>query len=256
MPENVETNAQTATQGSEITGGQGTSRRQFVGYAALFGAGAALVACSPTPTPKAMTAAEKQDIDILNYALTLEYLEADFYRRFDSGDLKGTLKDARVKEFARELAEQEAAHVAVLTKTIISLGGKPVPLPKFDYSSLIPDPSKLNDAFFLQLAVTFEPVGTRAYLGQAARLSNPDLLAAASSILAVEANHVSAIQELRTDMGLNTKPTRQTDIAPQTDINNTNASSFDPNFSPTPTFLWKGLTMAQTLAIVGPLIVK
>ncbi|CAM3957589.1 ferritin-like domain-containing protein [Deinococcus marmoris] len=255
MPEKVEmTNA-------EISGGQATSRRKFMGYIGLAGAGAALVACSPqeTPKPVELTPAEKaakQDLEILNYALVLEYLEADFYRRFDSGDLKGTLSDPTVKKFAAELALQEKAHVDVLIATIKSLGGIPAVLPKFDYSSLIPDPSKLNDAFFLQLAVTFEPVGTRAYLGQANRLTNPALLAAAASILAVEANHVSAIQELRTNLGLNKKPTRMTDIAPQTDINNTAASSFDADFSPTPTLLWKPLTMAQTLAIVGPLIVK
>lgn len=256
MPEKVEmTNA-------EISGGQATSRRKFMGYIGLAGAGAALVACSPQDQPappKGLTPAEKaaaQDLEILNYALVLEYLEADFYRRFDSGDLKGTLSDPTVKKFAAELALQEKAHVDVLIETIKSLGGTPAALPKFDYSSLIPDPSKLNDAFFLQLAVTFEPVGTRAYLGQANRLTNPALLAAAASILAVEANHVSAIQELRTNLGLNKKPTRMTDIAPQTDINNTAASSFDADFSPTPTLLWKPLTMAQTLAIVGPLIVK
>ncbi len=257
MPENVEMTS------AEITQGQGTSRRQFMGYAALFGAGMALVACGPTPTPgpptpNTMTPEQKNDIAILNYALNLEYLEADFYRRFDSGNLKGKLTNPRVQEFAKELAAQEKAHVAALIATISTLGGTPDPLPKFDYSSLVGDGSTLDDKTFLQLAVTFEPVGTRAYLGQAANLSNPDLVAAASAILAVEANHVSAVQELRTNLGFNTKPTRQTSIAPQSEAKPTSTSTadFDPNFSPTPTALWEGLTMAQTLAIVGPLFVK
>lgn len=253
MPEKVEMTS------AEISGGQATSRRKFMGYIGLAGAGAALVACSPTEnTPPELTPAQKaarQDLAILNYALNLEYLEADFYRRFDSGDLKGKLSDPRVQEFAKELAAQEKAHVEALKATIVKLGGTPDPLPQFDYSSLVGDGSGLNDAVFLELAVTFEPVGTRAYLGQAARLTNPDLLAAAAAILAVEANHVSAIQELRTERGENKTPTRMTARAPQSDAkpSSTSTKDFDPNFAPLPTALWEPLTMAETLAIVGPL---
>ncbi len=96
----------------------------------------------------------------------------------------------------------------------------------------------------------------RAYLGQVARLSNPQLIAAAAAIHAVEANHVSAVQELRVELRYNTAPTRQTDIAPQSAAKPTStaAADFDPNYSPTPTAFWKALTMAEVLAIVKPVI--
>ena len=228
------------------------SRRQFMGYAALFGSGAALVACSPV---RALTPSQKQDIDILNYALTLEYLEAEFYAAFDTGAYAANLKNARAKEYARELAAHEQAHVDALKATISKLGGTPVVKPTFDFSPLIGG-GTVDDALFLQLAATLEPVGVRAYLGQVARLSNPELVAAAAAIHAVEANHVSGVQELRVGLGLNTAPTRQTDIAPQSASkpNSTAAADFDANYSPTPTALWKPLTMQQVLAIVSPVI--
>ncbi|MCD0163301.1 ferritin-like domain-containing protein [Deinococcus sp. 14RED07] len=231
-----------------------TSRRQFMGYAALFGGGMALVSCGVT-FPE-LTAAEKQDIDILNYALTLEYLEAEFYAAFvGSGPYAGKLSNPRVIQYAREIAAHEASHVEALKKTIISLRGTPVAKPTFDFSPLIGN-STVNDQLFLQLAAVLEPVGVRAYLGQVARLSNPQLIAAAAAIHAVEANHVSAVQELRVELRYNTAPTRQTDIAPQSAAKPTStaAADFDPNYSPTPTAFWKALTMAEVLAIVKPVI--
>ncbi|MCD0168301.1 ferritin-like domain-containing protein [Deinococcus sp. 23YEL01] len=231
-----------------------TSRRQFMGYAALFGGGMALVSCSVTLPPK--TAAEQQDIDILNYALTLEYLEAEFYSAFiGSGPYASKLTDPRVIEYAKEIAAHEISHVEALKKTIDSLGGKFVAKPTFDFSPLIGN-ATVNDQLFLQLAAVLEPVGVRAYLGQVARLSNPQLIAAAAAIHAVEANHVSAVQELRVELRYNTAPTRQTDIAPQSAAKPTStaAADFDANYSPTPTAFWKALTMAEVLAIVKPVI--
>lgn len=233
-----------------------TSRRQFMGYAALFSGGMALVSCGTTSAAPPKTAADLQDLDILNYALTLEYLEAEFYAAFDIGGAYASrLVNPRVKEYAKEISAHEASHVKALQNTIISLGGKPVAKPTFDFSPLIGS-ATVNDQLFLQLAATFEPVGVRAYLGQVARLSNPALIAAAAAIHAVEANHVSAVQELRVQLGFNTTPTRQTDIAPQSAAKPTStaAADFDANYSPTPTAFWKPLTMAQVLAIVKPVI--
>ncbi len=236
-------------------------RRSFLKYAgagtgALMLGGLNLSALAAT-SPKTKSTA--QDITILNYALTLEYIEAEFYAAFDvGGPYADKLTNARVKEYAKELAAQEKAHVDALVATIKKLGGTPVTKPNLTFAPLIPDPSKLNDQFFLQLAVTFEPIGTRAYLGQAPSVMNKEVLTAAASILAVEANHVSGIQQLRTFLGYNTNPTGMNARAPQSAAKPTSTSTadFDPNFSPMPTALWEPLTMEETLAIVSPLIVK
>jgi len=235
-----------------------SNRRSFLKFAGA-GAGAltlgaldlsALAATSPS------TKSVQQDIAILNYALTLEYLEAEFYAAFDNGALAGKLSNGRAKEYAKELAAHEKAHVDALFATIQKLGGTPVTKPTFDFSPLIGDGSGLNDQKFLALAATLEPVGVRAYLGQADRVQNGEVLTAAASILAVEANHASGIQELRTQLGFNTKPPRQTAIAPQSDASPTSTSvaDFDGEFSPTPTAFWKTLSMEEVLLIVKPLI--
>ena len=235
------------------------NRRSFLKYAGagtgammLGGLNLSALAAESTVAGKSVT----QDIAILNYALTLEYLEAEFYNAFNTGALAAKLTNARVKEYAKELASHENEHVAALIKTIGTLGGTPVPKPTITFEPLIGDGSGVNDQVFLQLAATFEPVGVRAYLGQADKVQNADVLTAAASILAVEANHTSGIQELRRQLGYNTAPTRQTGIAPQpgTDTSVTEASKFDVNFSATPTDFWKPLDMATVLKIVGPLI--
>lgn len=105
-----------------------TSRRQFMGYAALSGGGMALVSCGVT-FPE-LTAAEKQDLDILNYALTLEYLEAEFYNAFTgSGAYASRLTDTRVRSYARNLASHENDHVTALQGTTRALGACRSPSP-------------------------------------------------------------------------------------------------------------------------------
>ncbi|GAA5437194.1 ferritin-like domain-containing protein [Deinococcus aquaticus] len=207
------------------------------------------------------TKSAAQDLTILNYALTLEYLEAEFYNAFaGSGAYASKLVNPRVREYAAELALHENAHVTALQDTIKSLGGTPVAKPNIDFSPLLKNSDgsakTVNDELFLALANTFEPIGVRAYLGQADKVMNGDVLTAAASILAVEANHASGIQELRTQLGFNKKPTRQTSIAPQSDAKptSTNVADFDGDFSPTPTDFWSPLSMDEVLAIVKPLI--
>ncbi|MCD0163300.1 MULTISPECIES: ferritin-like domain-containing protein [unclassified Deinococcus] len=239
------------------------NRRSFLKFAGA-GAGAMTLGGLSLPALAATSVSTKsaaQDLVILNYALTLEYLEAEFYNAFTgSGAYASRLVNPRVREYARELADHENIHVKALQDTIRSLNGTPVAKPNIDFSPLLTNSDgtakTVNDELFLALANTFEPIGVRAYLGQADKIMNGDVLTAAASILAVEANHASGIQELRTQLNLNKKPTRQTSRAPQSDAKptSTNVADFDGDFSPTPTDFWAPLSMDEVLAIVKPLI--
>jgi rubrerythrin len=124
----------------------------------------------------------KGDLGILNYALTLEYLETAFYQQAaKSGKLKG-----EVLAVAKTFGQQEAEHVAALTATVKKLGGTPAKKPKAEF------PLDSQKAI-LDLAATVENLGAAAYLGQAGNIKNKDVLAAALSIHTVEARHAAAL---------------------------------------------------------------
>jgi len=128
------------------------------------------------------------DVDILNFALTLEYLESTFYnqaRRRVSG-LSGD-----VKSLATEIRDNEVEHVAALSKTIKSLGGMAVKAPGVDFGNAF-----ASQKSFLALAQTFEDTGVSAYNGAAPAIQSPEVLAAAGSIVQVEARHAAAIRSL------------------------------------------------------------
>lgn len=127
---------------------------------------------------------DKGDLAIVNYALTLEYLEADFYAKVvKSGLFKGAQADT-IKLFG----EQEQQHVQALEMTAKSLG-KAAAKPKGKFP--------LKDAkSVLALAATVENLGASAYLGQAAAIKDKKILAAALSIHTVEARHAAALNTL------------------------------------------------------------
>ena len=123
------------------------------------------------------------DVEILNFALALEYLESAFYaeaksRVKASGDLMSLID---------LIAKDEDEHVSALTATIKQLGGKSVKAPKATF------PYK-DTAGFLKLAQTFEDTGVSAYNGAAPSIKSKDLLATAGSIVQVEARHAAAIR--------------------------------------------------------------
>ena len=124
----------------------------------------------------------KGDLGIAGYALTLEYLEADFYKQAAaSGKLKG-----KVLSVAKQFGDEEMQHVKALEGTIKKAGGKLPPKPKGKF------PLK-SQAAILKLAATVENLGASAYLGQAARIQDKEILAAALAIHAVEGRHASIL---------------------------------------------------------------
>lgn len=128
-------------------------------------------------------------LDVLNYALTLEYLEAEFYRQGNASDLlSGTEAD-----YLRQIGEDEATHVAALTDTINALGGTPVAAPGVDFGEAF-----ASRASYLETAYVFENTGVGAYLGAAPSLfDQKELLAAAAGIFGVEARHAAVIGNLQ-----------------------------------------------------------
>jgi hypothetical protein len=129
------------------------------------------------------------DVDILNFALTLEYLEAAFYTQAlkEVGGLSGD-----VKELATTLKDNEDEHVDALTATIKDLGGKPVKAPGVDFGGAFAD-----EKAFLKTSQTFEDLGVSAYNGAAPDIQSKEVLAAAGGIVQVEARHAGAIRLLR-----------------------------------------------------------
>jgi rubrerythrin len=132
---------------------------------------------------RALAMSESGDVGILNFALTLEYLEAAFYKEAKtrakaSGDLKSLID---------LVGRDEEEHVGALTETIKKLGGKPVAEPKFDFPYS-------DTAGFLKLAQTFEDTGVSAYNGAAPQIKSAEVLEAAGSIVQVEARHAAAIR--------------------------------------------------------------
>jgi rubrerythrin len=173
------------------------SRRRFLavggGSTALAAFLAACGSDSDTSSTTAMKPAAKSetaqfgkgDVGILNYALTLEYLETAFYADVvKSGLFKGADLET-IRKFGRE----EAEHVQALTQAVKSLGGKPAPEPKAEF------PLKSAKSV-LELAGTVENLGAAAYLGQAANIESPEVLASALAIHSVEGRHAAALNTL------------------------------------------------------------
>ncbi|HWC86057.1 MAG TPA: ferritin-like domain-containing protein [Solirubrobacteraceae bacterium] len=122
------------------------------------------------------------DLDILNFALTLEYLETDFYQvKAKTVGLTG-----EAAHQAANFGKEEAAHVAALTQAIKQAGGTPVPRPAFSFPVS-------SASSFLNLAYMVENLGVSAYNGAGPLLKSKALLAAAGSIVQIEARHAAAI---------------------------------------------------------------
>lgn len=142
------------------------------------------------------------DVDVLNYALTLERLEDAFYAQARENISMETLRSsetlsgfgdrvlAQVNEYIHTVGEHESVHTDQLMTVVEVLGAEPPADVSYDFG-FGNDP----DAF-LELATVFENTGVAAYAGAAPRIESPDLLSAALSIHSVEARHASYLNLL------------------------------------------------------------
>ncbi|HEY2279408.1 MAG TPA: ferritin-like domain-containing protein [Streptosporangiaceae bacterium] len=212
-------------------------RRRFLKSASAAGlgvVGAGLLAGMPAAgaSEKEVSDDSISDSAILNFALNLEYLEAEFYHyavygnglpsdmTSGSGDRGGVtgghrvpFKTSSIRQFAAEIAKDEYEHVAFLRK---ALGGAKVSQPKINLSTSFTAAARAagligshqtfspfdNENDFLLGAFIFEDVGVTAYKGAAPLITNKTYLGAAAGILAVEAYHAANIRTVLYDRGL------------------------------------------------------
>ena len=196
------------------------SRKRFLSVMGGAGAASALAifmaacggedeqATAAKPNTMADTAG---DLEIVQYALTLEHLETDFYNAvIDSG----VVKDMALAKVATMIRDNEQEHVDALTQTVKKLGGK---------AQAPEDQLRRGDrrrrADGAETAATVENLGAAAYLGQAARIKSKEVLAAALAIHSVEARHAAALNSVvgRTIVpdGAFAKPASMAEVLPK-----------------------------------------
>jgi hypothetical protein len=127
------------------------------------------------------------DVDILQFALTLEHLEAAMYREM----VAMNWMTGKELQYLRSFGDHEAAHVEGLTQALQAIGEEPVmALPEYNF------PTFNNRSDMLNFAKVAEDIGVGAYQGAAAAIANKDYLAVAGSIVQVEARHAAIINLL------------------------------------------------------------
>ncbi len=190
-----------------------------------FGAAIGALAMSGLASRKADAQMANMDLAILNFALNLEYLEAEFYLRglsgsglsaADIGASPGAVTGGTAvpftttagAQYAAEISGDELNHVRFLRAAITAAGGTPVDRPAINLSTSFTAAAQAaglinmnqtfnpfaDEASFLLGAYIFEDVGVTAYAGAAALITNPAYLTAAAQILAVEAYHAGQIR--------------------------------------------------------------
>ena len=217
-------------------------------------------------------------LDVLNFALTLEYLEAEFYVKGLAA--AGLIPAGVSRDAITTISNHETAHVAFLRAAITGAGGTPVPKPTFDFTAGNGNNAgPFADVFtnyvtFLAVAQTFEDTGVRAYKGRAGELvKGGDLLTAALNIHSVEARHASHIRYMRrlaghnatikpwitgkeTGIGAAVQPSYDgEELTTQATINILNINGFNVSANAASEAFDEPLTKAQVLAIVDPFIV-
>ncbi|WP_136592149.1 ferritin-like domain-containing protein [Salinigranum halophilum] len=162
------------------------------------------LSAQPETTTKPIARKQEDDVsdlDVLNYALTLEHLENAFYRdglaefaddELVSADVLSVFSEeirANVPDHLATVGEHEAAHVTALTDVVEQLGGTPVEEAEYDFGYETPSE-------FFGVAQALENTGVAAYAGAAPTVTNDDIFAAAIGIHSVEARHAGFLNEL------------------------------------------------------------
>jgi rubrerythrin len=176
-----------------------SSRKRFLkmlgGAGAVSAFGVVLAACGDDKKEGMGSAAASpssdnaNDLKIVNYALTLEYIEAQFYKEVVAS---GLVKDKAVLQIAKRFGESEQAHVDALKAATKALGGSPVSAPMTNFGPTLDKGLK----HVLETAATVENLGAAAYLGQAGKIKSKEILASALQIHSVEARHAAALNIL------------------------------------------------------------
>jgi len=167
----------------------GMTRESFLLRSTLAGAAAYGTLSATGLVTKALADSSSGDVEILNFALTLEFLEAEFYTQ--AADKVKGLSDDETK-LTEKLRDDEKAHVDALTATIKKLGGEPVAKPEFDFGGAFG-----NRATYLKTSNTLEDTGVSAYNGAAPMIKSGEVLGAAGSIVQIEARHAALIRLAR-----------------------------------------------------------
>jgi hypothetical protein len=177
----------------------GFLKKAGIGAGAMMSGGAVLSALAPSALaagggrPPAKFG--KGDVGILNYALTLEYLEAAFYNGATAANLP---LSSQAAAFLKVVTADENAHVKFLKK---ALGSKAAKEPTFNFKG-----TNTNAEMFMKTAEVLENTGVHAYLGQVLNIKTPAYVAAAGSILTIEARHASVIGLLNDPSGASIAP--------------------------------------------------
>ena len=150
--------------------------------------------------PGAIKRASPGDVDILNFALGLEYLEATFYASIVDANNARPYLSPMVAQAAQGLANDEAAHVTAILEILNGAKATPIAKPQFQFPANV----YVSQVAFLDLAATFEVTGVGAYLGAAPKVSSNDALKFAASVYGIEARHTGVIRMLA---GLDPAPT-------------------------------------------------
>ena len=236
----------------------GVNRREFGKRAVTTGLWAAVGAAALGRSSSVVDAQSITDVDILNFALNLEYLEAEFYtvvttgRRIEDAGIGvsgvGTLgatvggsavsMDNRVMQVARDIANEEQMHVKLLRT---ALGSAAIAKPAINLAALGVGFNNVNE--FLTLARAFEDVGVTAYGGAAPLISSRAILASAAGIALTEAQHAGVLRYLVYDRGVAVPQLDSLDVPP---LGSPNGRLFNVNNEG----LSPARTPSQVLAIV------